>query len=79
MGADRKTPIVISVQDVGVHFGCIGIVRRERDRRIIHRTSDAPRPYGFRHAAMGDAKEWAIDHGYIHISEDRLSDAKGGR
>ena len=68
-----RVAVVLSVRDVGVHFGCEGIVRRARDRRVIWR-SDTPRPYGFRRAAMDDAKEWAINHGYIHIEEDRLTD-----
>lgn len=65
----RKTEVVISAVNVGSHFGCVGIVRRMSDRRVIYRT-DEPRPYGFRQAAINDATDWAIAHGYIHITED---------
>jgi len=66
----RQTPVTVSYADVGVHFGCVGVVRRARDRRIIHRTSDAPRPYGFHWAAVCDATDWALAHGYVSVTED---------
>ena len=63
----KTTPLVITTSDVGIHFGTIAEVRRERDRRIIHRTD--PRPYGFHRAAVCDGIDWAIAHGYSRIDD----------
>jgi hypothetical protein len=64
-----RSAVVLSVRDVGVAFGCEGIVRRASDRRVLW-SSPTPHPYGFHAAAVAGAKEWAISHGYIRIAEE---------
>jgi hypothetical protein len=64
--ATKRAPITITTEDVGVHFGTVGYVRRRG--RIIHATD--PRPFGFRWAATCDAREWAEAHGYQDITID---------
>ena len=67
------TPITITTRTAGAHFGTCGQVRRRG--RIIHETE--PRPLGFTAAAADDARQWAIDHGYIHITDETgLSDTR---
>jgi hypothetical protein len=67
MPTTRNAQITIRARDVGEHFGTQGLVYRSG--RIIHRTSP-PRPYGFRAAAITDAKDWAIARGYVDITEE---------
>lgn len=65
MKAKESTRVTISTRDEGIHFGTVGEVRRRG--RVIYTTD--PRPYGFRSAAEDDARQWAVDQGYIHIAD----------
>ena len=64
---DRQAQVIISIQNVGVHFGCVGVVRRIKGGHLIHQTD--PKPYGFRWAARCAAYDWAVEHGYVTIEE----------
>ena len=61
---NRKGRVVLSTAPVGVNFGCIGVVRRASDWRVLYR-SETPRPHAFTQAALADARAWATAHGYL--------------
>ena len=63
----RRTPLRITLRDVGAHFGSVAEVRYRKGGRLIHTTD--PRPYGYYHAAYCAAVRWAIDHGYMEVPE----------
>ena len=63
----RRTPLRITLRDVGVHVGSVATLRYRKSGHLIHTTD--PRPYGCHHAVYCDAVRWAIDHGYLEVPE----------